>query len=61
MRDGREFAVEHLRKVQHVVALTLQHHAQRADPMRGLRLAQAQLFDDEVEQLAPLLDVRPGQ
>ena len=29
--------------------------------MQGQRLAKAQLFDDEVEQLAPFLDVRAGQ
>jgi hypothetical protein len=57
----RELAVEHPGQAQHVVALALQGHAQRTNPVRSERLAQPQLRDDEVEQFATFLGMRAGQ
>ena len=61
LRDGREFAVEHSGKAQHVVALAMQGHARRANPVGREVLTQPQLRDDEIEQCATLLELRPGQ
>ena len=61
LRDGGQFLIEHAGESEQVVALVLQRDAHGADVSRVLGLAARQLLDDEVEQLLPGGQRRPGQ
>ena len=52
---------QNVREGQQVIALTFEHAADRTDAMRASRLAPAEFLDDEVEQPATGIRVRPRQ